>query len=114
MGKSEIQQKNKEKEVKSLSSKLEEMNAQVAQLDDEIRQLTKNIAEAEAMDLEATKVRQSENAQSLSAVKEYQDAQSLIQNAMTVLQEFYNERAQKQQSLVQVDQQTSLDQPNAP
>jgi len=113
MGKSEIQKANKEKEVKSLSSKLEEMNAQVAQLDDEIRQLTKNIAEAEAMDLEATKVRQAENAQSLTAVKEYQDAQSLIQNAMTVLQEFYNDKAQKA-SLVQVDQQTSLDQPNAP
>jgi hypothetical protein len=112
MGKSEIQKDHKEKEVKSLTSRLEEMNAQVAQLDDEIRQLTKNIAEAEAMDLQATKVRQSENTQSLSAVKEYQDAQSLIQNAMTVLQEFYNERAQKQQSLVQVDQQ--LDQPNAP
>ena len=35
----------------------------MAQLDDEIRQLTKEIAEAEAMDLEATKVRQAENAQ---------------------------------------------------
>jgi hypothetical protein len=102
MGKSEIQKGHKEKEVKSLTSKVEEMSAQVAQLDDEIRQLTKEIAEAEAMDLEATKVRQAENAQALIAQKEYGDAQSLVQNAMTVLQEFYAER-QQGQSLVQTD-----------
>merc|ERR1719482_1367011 len=94
MGKSELQKSQKEKEVKSLTSKVEEMSAQIAQLDDEIRQLTKEIAEAEAMDLEATKVRQAENAQALLATKEYADAQSLVQNAMTVLQEFYAERAQ--------------------
>merc|ERR1719207_120763 len=102
MGKSEIQKGHKEKEVKSLTSKVEEMSAQVAQLDDEIRQLTKEIAEAEAMDLEATKVRQAENAQALIAQKEYADAQSLVQNAMTVLQEFYAER-QQGKSLVQLD-----------
>ena len=34
----------KEKEVKSLTSKVEEMSAQIAQLDDEIRQLIKEIA----------------------------------------------------------------------
>merc|ERR1719456_1205581 len=102
MGKSEIQKGHKEKEVKSLTSKVEEMSAQVAQLDDEIRQLTKEIAEAEAMDLEATKVRQAENAQALLATKEYADAQSLVQNAMTVLQEFYAER-QQGKSLVQLD-----------
>jgi len=103
MGKSEIQKGHKEKEVKSLTSKVEEMSAQVAQLDDEIRQLTKEIAEAEAMDLEATKVRQAENAQALLATKEYADAQSLVQNAMTVLQEFYAERAQGK-ALVQLDE----------
>merc|ERR1719420_972509 len=101
MGKSELQQKHKEKEVKSLTSKIEEMSAQVAQLDDEIRQLTKEIADAEAMDLEATKVRQAEKKQSLASIKEYEDAQSLLQNAMTVLQEFYGDR--KAQSFAQVE-----------
>merc|ERR1719359_1053719 len=113
MGKSEIQKGHKEKEVKSLTSKVEEMSAQVAQLDDEIRQLTKEIAEAEAMDLEATKVRESEKAQALLAQKEYADAQSLIQNAMTVLQEFYAER-QKGTSLAQVDVDTELSGPVTP
>jgi DNA repair exonuclease SbcCD ATPase subunit len=108
MGKSELQQKDKEKQVKSLSSKMEEMTAKVAQLDDEITQLTKEIAEAEAMDLEATKVRNAEKKSSLIAIKEYEDAQSLIQNAMTVLQEFYSEH---QTSLVQVNAVDSADPP---
>merc|ERR1719420_2277121 len=102
MGKSELQKAQKEKEVKSLTSKIEEMSAQVAQLDDEIRQLIKEIADAEAMDLEATKVRAAEKKQSLASIKEYEDAQSLLQNAMTVLQEFYGDRQQK--SFAQVDE----------
>jgi len=93
MGKSELQKTQKEKEVRQLKSKLEEETAQIAQLDDEIKQLIKNLAEAESMQLEAQKVREGENSQALIATKEYEDAQSLIQNAVTVLQEFY---AQKQ------------------
>merc|ERR1719387_3090457 len=102
MGKSKLQKEQKEKEVKSLTSKIEEMTAQVAQLDDEIRQLTKEIADAEAADLEASGVRTAEKKQSLASIKEYEDAQSLIQNAMTVLQEFYGDRQAK--SFVQVDE----------
>merc|ERR1719331_2451910 len=102
MGKSKLQKEQKEKEVKSLTSKVEEMSAQIAQLDDEIRQLIKEIADAEAMDLEATKVRAAEKKQSLASIKEYEDAQSLLQNAMTVLQEFYGDRQQK--SFAQVDE----------
>merc|ERR1719247_1929126 len=102
MGKSEVQKAQKEKEVKSLTSKIEEMSAKVAQLDDEIRQLTKEIADAEAMDLEATKVRSAEKKNALASIKEYEDAQSLLQNAMTVLQEFYGKDQQK--SFAQVDE----------
>merc|ERR1719460_860555 len=104
MGKSELQKKQKEKEVKSLTSKIEEMSAKVAQLDDEIRQLIKEIADAEAADLEATKVRSAEKKQAFASIKEYEDAQSLLQNAMTVLQEFYG--APKSQSFAQVDEST--------
>jgi len=111
MGKSELQKSQKEKEVKSLTSKIEEMTAQVAQLDDEIRQLTKEIAEAEAMDLEATKVRSAEKKQSLASIKEYADAQSLIQNAMTVLQEFYGDN---KKSFAQVDETTEDTGPEPP
>jgi len=104
MGKSELQKKQKEKEVKSLTSKIEEMSAKVAQLDDEIRQLTKEIADAEAADLEATKVRSAEKKQAFASIKEYEDAQSLLQNAMTVLQEFYG--ASQAKSFAQVDEST--------
>merc|ERR1719201_2350985 len=109
MGKSKLQKEQKEKEVKSLTSKVEEMSAQIAQLDDEIRQLIKEIADAEAMDLEATKVRAAEKKQSLASIKEYEDAQSLLQNAMTVLQEFYGASPK---SFAQVDE--SLDDSAAP
>merc|ERR1719460_860667 len=104
MGKSELQKTQKEKEVKSLTSKIEEMSAKVAQLDDEIRQLTKEIADAEAADLEATKVRSAEKKQAFASIKEYEDAQSLLQNAMTVLQEFYG--ASQAKSFAQVDEST--------
>jgi hypothetical protein len=94
-----------------LTSKIEEMSAQVAQLDDEIRQLIKELADAEAMDLEATKVRQAEKKNSLASIKEYEDAQSLLQNAMTVLQEFYGDQ---KKSFAQVDESASESGPEPP
>merc|ERR1719409_1380238 len=73
------------------------MEAQVAELTDELEQLTNSMAEMEAMNAQATELRQKEKAEALVAIKEYQDAQSLIGSAKTVLEEFYS----KQKSLVQ-------------
>merc|ERR1719375_1420363 len=61
MGKSEVVKTQKEKDVKKLTAMIDEMSARVEELGNEIGDLTKEIAEAEAMDLEATKVRKGEN-----------------------------------------------------
>merc|ERR1719230_2054417 len=58
----------------------------------------------ESMVAEATQQRSTEHTQALISIKEYQDAQGLIQNAITVLQEFYNKKQQQDASLVQVGQ----------
>merc|ERR1719174_1822476 len=100
MSKSTASQTSKQKEIKKLSSRIEEMEAAIAQLTDELEQLTKAMAEMEAMTAEATEVRTKEKQQALVSIKEYADAQSLIGSAITVLTEFYS----KQQSLVQTQQ----------
>merc|ERR1719174_1608149 len=89
MAKSEQSKKQKEKDIKSLKNQIDEMEAQKGQLIDEMEQLTKDMAEMEQMTAEATAVRGKEKQQALISIKEYGDAQTLIGNAMTVLQEYY-------------------------
>merc|ERR1719183_1738808 len=74
---------------------IDEMSARVEELGNEIGDLTKEIAEAEAMDLEATKVREGENKQATAAIKEYQEGQELIQRVIGVLNDFYAKQAKK-------------------
>merc|ERR550514_382214 len=97
MGKSEKQKSLKEKEIKKITSRIEEMEAAVAETTDELEQLTTSMAEMEAMTAEATEIRNKEKTAALKAIKEYQDSQALIGSAITVLQEFYS----KHKSLVQ-------------
>jgi len=94
MAKSEESKKQKEKDIKSLKNQIDEMEAQKAQLEDEMEQLTKDMAEMEQMTSEATAVRTKEKDQALISIKEYGDAQTLIGNAITVLQEYYAKKNQ--------------------
>merc|ERR1719453_405163 len=97
MGKSEVTKTQKEKDVKILTSKIDEMTARVEELTNEIGDLTTEIADAEAMDVAATKVRQEENAQATAAIKEYQEAQELVQRVVGVLNDFYEKQAKKKE-----------------
>merc|ERR1719310_1093716 len=92
--KSEESKKEKEKDIKSLKNQIDEMEAQKAQLEDEMEQMTKDMAEMEQMTTEATAVRGKEKQQALISIKEYSDAQTLIGNAITVLQEYYAKKNQ--------------------
>merc|ERR1719161_3538021 len=107
MGKSEVTKTQKEKDVKMVTSKIDEMSARVEELGNEISDLTTEIADAEAMDVEATKVRQEENAQATAAIKEYQDAQELVQRVVGVLNDFYAKmeakKKAKEDALLQAD-----------
>merc|ERR1719161_1153755 len=101
MSKSAESKKQKEKDISKLKNDIDEMEAQKAQLIDESEQLTKDMAEMELMQTEATTVRGKEKEQALIAIKEYRDAQTLIGNAITVLQEYYNKK--NQASLIQTE-----------
>jgi hypothetical protein len=93
MGKSEVTKTHKTREVKTFTSKIDEMAARIEILTNEIGQLTQAVAEAQSMDAESTKIRNEEKAQAEKAVKEYQEAQDMVQRATGVLQEFYAKRA---------------------
>merc|ERR1719321_2372868 len=79
----------KEKEVDKLESKIEQLEADLEELVNALETLTKDTAEAAAATSEATKIRGEEKMTNLKAIKEYQDAQTLLNNAMAVLKDFY-------------------------
>jgi len=92
MKKSMLQKTSKEKDIDKLNSRIDEMDATLAELKDELAQLSKDLSEMNAMTAEATNVRTQERTQSQLAIKEYSEAQNLLQNAMTVLKDFYAQK----------------------
>jgi chromosome segregation ATPase len=89
MSKSAKSKANKEKDISKLESRIEQLEAALAELEDQLQTLKKDVAEAAAAKAEATKIRGEEMKTNLANIKEYQDAQTLLTNAMTVLKEFY-------------------------
>jgi len=114
MAKSDESKKQKEKDIKSLKNQIDEMEAEKAQLIDEMEQLSKDMADMAQMTSEATGVRGKEKQQALISIKEYGDAQQLIGNAITVLQEYYAKKKQAS-SFSQIGEEPSMDgRPDAP
>jgi len=93
MGQSAKSKHTKEKEIDKLSSRIEQLEADVEELTDSLEQLSKDTAEAAHATSTATKIRGEEKMENLKAIKEYQDAQTLLTNAMTVLKEFYEKES---------------------
>jgi len=89
MGKSAKSKNTKEKEVDKLQSRIEQLEAALSELEDALETLTKDTAEAAAATAEAVKIRGEEKMSNGAAIKEYQDAQTLLTNAMQVLKDFY-------------------------
>jgi len=114
MAKSAKAKSEKEKDIKKLSAQLEEMEATVAELTDELEQLSHAMAEMEQMATEATELREKEKTQALLSIKQYQDAQSLIGSAVSVLQEFYTDKPSMLQTGVMNFYSTGNDASTAP
>lgn len=93
MSKSEKSKANKEKQVSKLQSRIEALQAALAELTDNLETLAKDTAEAQAAVAEATKIRGEEGKSNLAAIVEYKDAQVLLTNAMTVLKDFYEKES---------------------
>jgi len=89
MSKSSKSKHQKEKDVSKLQSRVEQLEADLAQVNDELETLNADVAEAAAAVSEATKIRGEEKMSNMKAIKEYQDGQTLLENAMQVLKDFY-------------------------
>ena len=80
--------------VETLHAEIDELQASVAKLSEEITDLTKAVADLDAAMAKATTTRQDEKAKNTETIKDSQDAQTAVAQALTVLKEFYAKAAE--------------------
>merc|ERR1712048_196575 len=81
--------KEKTEAVETLHAEIDELDASIAKLTEDIAELTKAVAELNAAMAKATEIRQEEKATNTATVKDPQEAQTAVAQALTVLKEFY-------------------------
>merc|ERR1719426_688535 len=92
--------KEKTAAVETLHAEIDELSASIAKLTQEITDLTAEIAELDKAVAEATEIRESEKAENTQTIKDAQEAQTAVSQAVTVLKEFY-EKAGEATALLQ-------------
>merc|ERR1719386_215272 len=95
--------KEKTMAVETLHAEIDELEASVAKLTEEIAELTKAVAELDAAMAKATEIRAAEKEKNTQTIKDAQDAQTAVAQALTVLEEFYAKAAEAG-AFVQVQQ----------
>jgi len=80
---------DKEDKVEELSAKIEDAEGTIAELTEDIKDAQEKIAEIVAFMNEATDIRKEGKAENKVAMKDAQDAQTAIANAVAVLTDFY-------------------------
>merc|ERR1719465_183512 len=93
--------KEKTAAVETLHAEIDELSASIAKLTQEITDLTAAIDKAVA---EATEIREAEKAENTQTIKDAQEAQTAVSQAVTVLKEFY-EKAGEATALIQSNKQ---------
>merc|ERR1719441_14828 len=86
--------KEKTEAVETLHAEIDELEASIAKLTEEITELTKAVAELDAAVAKATSVREEEKAKNTVTIKDSQDAQTAVAQALSVLKEFYAKAAE--------------------
>merc|ERR1719160_2109346 len=81
-------------------AEIDELQATIATLTEEISELTKAVAELDAAMAKATKIREEEKAKNAETIKDAQEAQKAVAQALQVLKDFY-EKAGDATALVQ-------------
>jgi len=81
--------KEKTEAVERLHAEIDQLQASIAKLTEEISELTKAIAELDEAMAKATTIRQEEKSKNTETIKDSQDAQTAVAQALTVLKEFY-------------------------
>merc|ERR1719160_1594428 len=82
---------NKEDKIAELSMKIDEATAKIAKLGEEIQAANDMVAAIEAHVKEATEIRTIGKEENAKALKDAQNAQAAISNAIAVLEAFYKE-----------------------
>jgi len=81
--------KEKTEAVETLHAEIDELQASIAKLTEEIGELSKAIADLDTAMAEATGIRLKEKEENEVTIKDSQEAQTAIAQALTVLKEFY-------------------------
>lgn len=81
--------KEKTQAVETLHSEMDELEASIAKISEEVADLTKEVAELDSAMAQATELRQKEKSKNSETVKDAQEAQTAVAQALTVLKEFY-------------------------
>merc|ERR1719337_277439 len=82
--------KEKTEAVETLHAEIDQLEASIAKLTEDISELTKAVADLDAAMAKATTIRQEEKETNAVTVKDAQDAQTAVAQALTVLKEFYS------------------------
>ena len=104
LGTNEQTRKEKTAAVETLHAEIDELSASIAKLTQEITDLTAEIAELDKAVAEATEIRENEKAENTQTIKDAQEAQTAVSQAVTVLKEFY-EKAGEATALIQSNKQ---------
>merc|ERR1719421_807955 len=86
--------KEKTAAVETLHAEIDELSASIAKLTQEITDLTAEIAAIDKAVAEATEIREAEKAENTQTIKDAQEAQTAVSQAVTVLKEFYAKAAE--------------------
>merc|ERR1719428_713702 len=89
MGKSKKSQEEKTATLDKLTSRIDTAAAAKAELEDAIKELEAEVAEIDASQSEATKMRTSENTEYMKASKDFKDSAEATEKAIVVLKEYY-------------------------
>merc|ERR1719207_13148 len=90
----ELARNEKTLAIETLNAEIDSLVAEIAQLTDEIVELTAAVAELDAAMAKATKFRGEEKAKNAETIKDAQEAQTAVAQAITVLKEFYAKAAE--------------------
>merc|ERR1719240_387208 len=80
--------------VETLTAEVGELEASIAKLTEEITELTQAVSDGEAAVAKATTIRGDEKEKNAATIKDAQEAQTAVAQALGVLKEFYDKAAQ--------------------
>merc|ERR1719321_2544114 len=89
MGASKKSQAEKTATIDKLQARIDGNSATIAELNDAIKTLEAEVADIDKAQSEATKIRNTEKADNLAAIKDFRDSANAVVAAMGVLKSFY-------------------------